>query len=130
MEEIEWSIIEERNADLVELCDEIYDLKGIYEDFAVYLGLQGEDINHLEQSFSDIELCVEEGVENLKQAEVEHEKTTNLFFKGVLISGGVLGGGIIACLIPHLLIPGIIISAIGGSGLTFCLAKKFKNKKV
>ncbi len=126
IDDVDLSIIKERNADVVELCDEIYDLKGVYEDFAVFLELQGEDINYLEKSFSEIELNTGEGVKHLEQAEVEHKKTTNLLVKGVLVSGGILGGGIIACLIPHLLIPGIIISALGGSGLTFCLVQKFK----
>jgi len=117
-EDVDKSIILERNESIKDLCQEISQIRYLYEEFSMYVGEQGAKIDNLEASISDAAENVSEGVEQVESAAEIHVKNTQVFLKGAFIGGAVTLGGII--LFPFLHIAGLITGGVGISSMIIC----------
>ena len=125
-ENIDKTIILERNQCIKNLSRDIIYIHDLYRDFSVYVGKQGEEIDNVELSMSNVEKNVENGMKNVEQA--SNYNKGKLFLNGALLSGGIALGGII--MFPFLPLAGIVTGGIGVGGVVVCGVAHSKNISV
>lgn len=113
---IDRKIIEEKNAEIRSLSEDLSNLSEIYQDLSLMIFDQGEEINIVEKKIEIIEEKISEGTESLNKAQNGYK---NFLRDGSIIIGtvslgalGFIGGPIIG-------IVTLFSGVVTGTGLVF-----------
>lgn len=128
--DVEAAILEERNAEMLQIEHDMTILAEVYADLASLVDVQGESIDRLVHTTEAIVVNVEQGTRALCAAEQYDDWYRTKLFRGALVSGGVAVGGVALGVVFSPII-GVIATGCGVIGTASCLglaANNLKNK--
>lgn len=121
---VPYSPHKERDKEIETLCESVKDIHEIYSDLASLVDQQSQPIDHIETKADEIEIVVEQGVVELKEAERLQlaNPLRRITMIGACAMAGAVVGGPIGLVIG--LKAGVVGTAIGGGLLGGYVANK------
>ncbi len=125
-DEITRQIVDSRNEEIRRVESDMVNLSEIFQDLAIMIDIQGEQIEIAVINIEESSVNVEESVLHIEKAVQYQSSFRTKLLGGAIVCGSVTLGGIgLAFLSP---IAGIVAAGVGLTGTIGCIGYAFRSK--